>query len=300
MRKRTAPEKSRPELPQTWSKEQVASLAGHFGLKPGMSMLDVGTCDGYALATWGPFCQPRGRFTALVKEEKLLAQTRRRVAALGSKAAVVVGGLDKLPFKDKSFDVVLAHTVLSNQKKPEALLDEMVRVTTRGGCVAVLDSARSAFFPLTWNNAQNPALGFRVYAHKMGMLIVKGRQETGHGNLAVGLHVPGWMEGRGLKNVEVRANERVSWQAPPYHSPSSGESIARARQELQGLTHAQGLKEHLRLMKFARAGGASRAEERRWLDEYRRYFARLKTAVRDGRFAAVSNPSLLCVWGFKP
>jgi ubiquinone/menaquinone biosynthesis C-methylase UbiE len=304
MSRSTAAKKARPAAPtaRAWTVEQTASLARHFRLERGMNVLGAGSGGPFALSNWGGFCRPRGKFTALIPDRKDVPQTKKMLAAagLGRSSTVVTGRLGKMPFKDNRFDVVLAHIVLSGEKRPEQVLDELIRVTRPGGCVAVFEPYRRALMPSHWDNAAERAPEFRGFVHRTGLQIVNGMRALGAGDKGVGYYVPGWMETRGLKNVNVRANEQVFWQAPPYRSPASAEAHANSRKVFAGLTYAKGVREHRQLMKYARAGGAGKADVRRWIEAYRQRFRSLKEETLSDRFSSVTISSLICAWGFKP
>jgi len=111
-------------------------IVQQYGLKPGDKVLDVGCAKGF-----------------LVKDLLALGIDAygldvSEYAAVNCEPEVVgrihVGTAERLPFPDKSFDVVLAINVLHNLKKPELLvaLREMERLARKGKFLQV-DSYRT-------------------------------------------------------------------------------------------------------------------------------------------------------------
>ncbi len=114
-------------------------------LRPGMSLLDVGSGPGTITADLAGLVAP-GRVTALETSERVLQYTRDEVAARGvSTVDFIVGDVLALDFPAGSFDVVHAHQVLQHVADPVAALREMIRVTRPGGVVAARDGDYGGF-----------------------------------------------------------------------------------------------------------------------------------------------------------
>jgi ubiquinone/menaquinone biosynthesis C-methylase UbiE len=107
-----------------------------------LTICDVGCGGGGDLVVWRDLGVPEAQLagTELVPERASLA-----AAALPAASIRVVDGF-RLPFDDRSFDVVTASlvvsTILSRERRQE-LVNEMARVTAPGGVVAVYDFAIS-------------------------------------------------------------------------------------------------------------------------------------------------------------
>ncbi|MBM3315660.1 methyltransferase domain-containing protein [candidate division WOR-3 bacterium] len=283
-----------------WTPEQVASLAKHFRLRPGTRMLDAGCGYGYVLRTFGPYCLPRGVLVGLDKEKRLLAGAKRylRREGLTRVSRLVPGDICALPFGDNEFDVSVAHVVLCHLAKPEKALDELIRVTKPGGCVAVFDNAVSPGSGGGWSTAHRPTMRQRLTDFEAGVRAMAGRKKLGFGDFSVGCFLPGWMEARGMTDVDVRNNERVYWVAPPYRS--AGQQTAWRNLNERMKEYRRGFRldaDHVRQMK---AGGSSAA----LVNRVRRYGTessrRFRKAFRAGTLAFAGSGPFWCVWGFKP
>lgn len=96
------------------------------------SLLDVGCGDGYATrlyaSTWG-----------LALEDVVGVEPQDKYRAPGHPFRVCAVDIERerLPFPDRSFDVVVCNQVLEHLKTVIAPLREMMRVTQTGGFVAV-------------------------------------------------------------------------------------------------------------------------------------------------------------------
>lgn len=282
-----------------WTPEQIASLAGHFRLKPGMALLDAGCGYGYSLRTFGPYCMPRGRLVGVDRETELL-DTAERLAkkeGLGKAATFQAGDVHALPFDRNSFDVVMAQVVLCHLAEPESALDELIRVTKRGGCVAIFDNAVGGC-PWGWDGTWRATIRQMVTRCEQTLLARAGRRKVGRGDWSVGLHVPGWMEARGMKDVDARVNERVQWIAPPYRSPAQHNALQHTREQC-----ADGRFSRIHLRNTAAELQAAGADERAIRSAVRSAGRRERTfrqAMADGEAAFAYGGSFWCIWGFKP
>jgi SAM-dependent methyltransferase len=202
-----------------------------------------------------------------------------------------------LPFPDRAFHFTLAHVVFCHLGKPEAALDEMIRVTRPGGCVAVFDNALGGGPSSGWNNRREPSLRQRLSDIEISLRAQDGRRKLGHGDFAVGCYMPSWFEARGLREVDARANERVRWIAPPYRSPAQRTELRNLRERLKQDPWRKGwCREHDHML----AGGVKDRDIRscrRGATDSRR---RLRRAFERGTLAYAWSGQFWCVWGFKP
>ncbi|MBN2465387.1 methyltransferase domain-containing protein [candidate division WOR-3 bacterium] len=283
-----------------WTPEQVGSLARHFRLKPGMGLLDAGCGFGYALRTWGRFCMPGGKLVGLDRDRKLLAQAARFCTkeGLGKAARFATGEICSMPFENNTFDMTLAHVVFCHLAEPEKALDEMIRVTRSGGCVAVFDNAMTGSPGSRWNNWHQPTTAERLLMYEVGLRMTDGRRKVGFGDWSVGCHVPAWMEGRGLIDVGVRTNERVVWIAPPYRSPGQRTAYTNTREHMREPVRWD------RVSKSEsdqmRAGGLARSKFDRCRRRNRLEHRAFRKAMKRRTAAYAWSSPFWCIWGFKP
>ncbi len=285
---------------QMWTSEQIASLAKHFRLRPGMKLLDAGCGYGYSMRAYGPYCMPRGRLVGVDIKEKHLKEAGRLVAkeGLARRAAFVKGSVYELPFDCNTFDITIAQVVLCHLAEPQRALDEFIRVTRAGGCIAVFDNAHAGGATCAWTNTLKPTIKQELLHYEAAMYAMKGKTKVGDGDWAVGCYVPGWMEERGLRDVDARQNERVRWIAPPYRSPAQKTTLRGIRERCRRSALQSAMrKESVALMRVA---GADEELIRRALRSSGRRLREFREAVREGTAAFASSGPFWCIWGFKP
>lgn len=103
--------------------------------RPGR-VLEVGVGTGISLADY----QPHHRIVGIDISEPMLRKARKRVQTLHLQnvEALSVMDAEQLQFDDNSFDLVVAHYVVSAVPDPEAALNEFARVLKPGGEIIVL------------------------------------------------------------------------------------------------------------------------------------------------------------------
>ena len=111
------------------------------GLSPGERVLDVGCGSGAVTRAIAARIAPGGTVVGADSSPALLSVAREHaeVAGLAPLIEWRVADCRELPFDDESFDGVIAATVLAHVPGAERALAEMVRVTKRGGRVAIFD-----------------------------------------------------------------------------------------------------------------------------------------------------------------
>ena len=99
------------------------------------SVLEVGCGTGQVLDR---LAQATGQFTEVVGVDRSDYLAQRAAARFPSYDIRTANGA-AMPFDDDSFDLSFTATVLVHAEDPSAILQEMARVTRKGGRVAVLD-----------------------------------------------------------------------------------------------------------------------------------------------------------------
>jgi len=126
-------------------------------------VLDVGVGTGLEL----PMFDAGTRVVGIDLSEPMLQRAARRVdlAALDHVAGLAVMDACQLAFADGTFDAIVAPYVLTVLPRPEASLDEWVRVLKPGGEIVLVNHIGAAAGPQAWIEARlaknRAALGWR-------------------------------------------------------------------------------------------------------------------------------------------
>jgi len=105
----------------------------------GRRLLDAGCGDGIYLVE---AARLGAQASGVDISEAMLRVARRRAADAGATVDLHRADLQELPFADDTFDVVRAITVLRFFPDPQRAVDEMARVLTPGGRLAIGELGR--------------------------------------------------------------------------------------------------------------------------------------------------------------
>ncbi|MGA1498429.1 MAG: glycosyltransferase [Steroidobacteraceae bacterium] len=117
----------------------------------GCAVLDVGCGIGLDLIR---FAQAGASVAGVDLSTTAVDITRRNCAAAGVKADILQGDAACLPFKDGSFDLVVAYALTSFVPDPRAVSSELLRVLKPGGTAILM-----AYNRLSWMGLLAPLLG---------------------------------------------------------------------------------------------------------------------------------------------
>lgn len=114
-------------------------------LRPGESVLDVGCGTGILLLQARQRVGPAGRAVGIDPGVRQIEWARRKAARRGIAAEFDVGGIERLPYPDATFDAVLSTMMMHHlpDDLKSAGLAEIARVLVPGGRVVVVDFKRS-------------------------------------------------------------------------------------------------------------------------------------------------------------
>lgn len=115
-------------------------MIAHWGLRPGMRVLDVGCAKGFLVKDFMKACPGLEAFGLDISEYAVMRAEPETIGRLH------VGNARRLPFPDESFDAVVCINTLHNLKHDECVqaLREIQRVAKAGRSYVQVDSYRTA------------------------------------------------------------------------------------------------------------------------------------------------------------
>ena len=123
--------------------ESFAGVANPFSLgrlEPGERVLDLGCGAGTDSLVASLMVGPQESVTGIDMTPEMLEKARAGATALGvSNLTFVEGEVERLPFADASFDVVISNGVIDLIPDKDAVFGEMQRVLVPGGRIQIAD-----------------------------------------------------------------------------------------------------------------------------------------------------------------
>ncbi len=126
-----------------------AEMPRRLGLRPGMTVLEIGPGNGHYTLEHARCVGPEGRVVALDIAPEIVARVQARAAAEGvTNLEARVGDVHALPFEDATFDAVVLITVIGELPDPDHALTEFFRVLKPGGTLGFGELLADPDFPL--------------------------------------------------------------------------------------------------------------------------------------------------------
>lgn len=205
-----------------WPDDLLDIYARWFGLKQGMTAVDVGCGLGYLGYTYWPYFGEGGSYFGVDSNPDLLADATAAAGdwASGGETRFFKGDAYNLPFPDDFADWTMCQTLLMHLEEPENALSEMIRITKPGGLVSCNEPDNlSSSLRAGYNNLPELDLEEQLILLKAALVSHRGRIELGRGDYEIGSKLPGMMNELGLVDIAARQNDRVRFLIPPYDDP---------------------------------------------------------------------------------
>ncbi|HEY7259412.1 MAG TPA: methyltransferase domain-containing protein [Gaiellales bacterium] len=129
-------------VPET-SCESFAGVANPFSLgvlEPGEDVLDLGCGAGTDTLVAAQMVGQAGSVTGIDMTPDMVAKARRSAGAMGvAHVEIVEGSVERLPFEDATFDVVISNGVIDLIPDKDAVFAGIMRVLRPGGRIQLAD-----------------------------------------------------------------------------------------------------------------------------------------------------------------
>jgi SAM-dependent methyltransferase len=280
-----------------WSRDYLELCARRWRLDEARTILDVGSGVGHWSREIARIA-PAARLEGLDREPRWVEEATARAAAAGlaSRARYRQGTAESLPFQDGAFDVVTCQTLLIHVADPAAVLAEMVRVARPGGLVVAAEPTNSTAPLVDALALGQPA---EIAGALTGFFVAcqQGKKALGLGDDSIGEKLPGLFAGAGLRDVDVRQNDRTAVLVPPYASAAERATVD---EELDAADRERPLWDEATTRRWWLAAGGDEARfASLWalaVDQRRR----VAEKVRAGTFSRAGGALFYLVWGRRP
>jgi ubiquinone/menaquinone biosynthesis C-methylase UbiE len=140
------------------------------GLKPGMTVVDLGSGGGVDAVLAAYKVGPAGRVIGVDMTEQMISRARAAVEDLGlANVEFRLGRIEELPLDDGIADVVISNCVINLSPEKDRVFREAFRVLRLGGLLAVSDMVLQAVRdnPAAWSSCVSGAIFLEEYLDLM-------------------------------------------------------------------------------------------------------------------------------------
>jgi SAM-dependent methyltransferase len=203
-----------------WNPDYLQLIARRLSFDRVERALDVGCGVGHWGNLLGRILPATARVEGVDREVHWVEKATERAArhGLSDRFHFHQGLAEKLPFADDSFDLVTSQTVLIHAADPGIVLDEMIRVLRSGGLI-VLEPNNAAKALIFDSNTFCDPVDKLIAQARFQLVCERGNAMLGEGNNSIGDVLPGLLAKRGLVDIQVYLNDKVSLVVPPYENP---------------------------------------------------------------------------------
>ncbi len=284
-----------------WFPEAIEKYASWMGLKPGMTAIDVGCGLGYLGYTYWPYFGKGGRYIGVDKSDKLLkdAEEGAKVWARSGKAEFKIGDAYNLPFECGFADWVMCQTLLMHLEKPEEAIKEMIRVLKPGGLFMCKEPDNlSVGLSRQYFSAYEFSYEDFILQAKINLTLHEGRKKLGRGDQSIGNKIPHMLSELGMREIDIRMNERVHFLEPPYESEEQKHLL---KTLIKQHTNEKDKKFWIEQGRVEfEAGGGNLADYDRWIEIMDKFLAAARKQYKDGTFACCTGMYFFIIKARKP
>lgn len=178
-------------------------------------LVEFGCGSGKMGAKLMPLFPSGSSYCGFDKSIKLISKAYDLWTGSDWQACFNVSDVFQTPFDNESFDVSFVHTVLMHIPQPELALQEMVRVTKKGGLVVSCEANRTAHEALVYIAEVNHQDTIPL---ELFQILNRGIREKTGVDHNIGIKMPLLMHQAGLKRIQCRQADTVRFLFPPVDS----------------------------------------------------------------------------------
>jgi SAM-dependent methyltransferase len=276
-------------------------IADFYGLRPGMTVVDVGCGLGFMGSNYWKYFGKGGLYVGVDNSSDVLrsAYEGSSTWAVGGLASFISGDAYHLPVADDSADCVMCQTLLIHLADPRRALKEMIRVT-KPGCEVICqepDNLSPRLAKSYWSLPEESVEALLLKA-KVALLCNQGRIKLGRGDKSIGPQVYVMMKQLGLIDVDVRTSDYVPHLHPPYDSEREKVQVEMVSKEHLDKNRYRTLRE--REKEEFLAGGGILDEWQRYCEYSDKLVAELRQQIDDKRYYYCGVYPFYFTKGLKP
>ncbi len=280
-----------------WHDDFIAMVASHWRLGAVRTVLDVGCGVGHWSRVLARVLPSEVEVIGIDREELWVAKAmqRTKAAGLSQRFEYRVASAESLPFDDGAFDLVTCQTLLMHVPDPEAVLCEMFRVTRPGGLVVAAEATNVAG-PLVDSIVLGDPPETAAALLCFQLLCERGKRSLGEGDNLLGESLPKLFLRAGLKNVEVRQNDRGWSLVPPYASTFERAIV---EEMFDSVERGRWIWDQATTRQYFPAGGGSDLDfPQRWSMAMAQR-GHLAEAIRSESYSCAGGGLFYLVWGWR-
>ena len=282
-----------------WHEDHLRLIAGRWRSEEIHRVLDAGCGVGHWGRLLARVLPPDAEFVGVDREPLWVEKAAERASAVGlaDRFRFQTGTVEALPFPDASFDLVTCQTLLMHVPDPRAALVEMARVAKPGALVAVAEPTHlvGPFLGDAIALRDSPARTAELLAFQL--TCQHGKAALGEGDEMIGESLPRLLADAGLREIEVRLNDRAWPMYPPYDSVEARADIEQTCDFVQrGMWIAP---RDVMKRRYLAGGGREDRFDALWttaLDQKRRALL----AIQERRHFRAGGGLSYLAWGRKP
>lgn len=191
-----------------WNRDYVQFLIEKvWQIETPVEVLDCGCGYGALGLLLLPLLPEGSSYTGMDFSGELLKKGRELFEKEGRCGTFIEADVLTHPVK-KQYDLVICNAVLRHLDAPQAFLEKMIRYTKKGGLVVCMDVNREFECDGFYADGMDYA---KLCAHQGFLEMWKKELEEQGRDYAVAMKLPHLMKKLGLKNVDARMNDRISF-----------------------------------------------------------------------------------------